>query len=68
MGRGLIIFAHMQLWLVPNIDKIQELGDGARGSAKLLTYGDVRFIGEVWARDDRGNDGLSRKEAIDNIQ
>ena len=55
-------------YLTPNIDKRQELGDGARGSTKLLTDGDVRFIGEVWARDDRGNDGLSRKEAIDNIQ
>ena len=55
-------------YLTPNIDKRQELGDGARGSAKLLTDGDVRFIGEVCARADRGNDGISRKEAIDNIQ
>ena len=63
-----IPYKNLYRYITPNIDKRQELGDGARGSTKLLTDGDVRFIGEVWARDDRGNDGLSRKEAIDNIQ
>ena len=48
-------------YITPNIDKRQELGDGARRSAKLLTDGDVRLIGEVCARSDRRNDGILRK-------
>ena len=40
-----ILYKNLYRYITPNIDKIKELGDGAHGSAKLLTDGDVRFIG-----------------------
>ena len=55
-------------YINPNIGKREELGDESRGRTKLLTDSDVKFIGEVCAQADQGNDGPSRKKAIDNIQ
>jgi hypothetical protein len=43
------------------------LGDGSRGKTKLLTNNEVKFTGAILARQDRTNDGLSRKEAKDVI-
>jgi hypothetical protein len=42
-------------------------GDGSHGKTKLLTENEVKFTGEILARQDRANDGLSRKEANDVI-
>ena len=39
-----------------------------RGKKRLLDESSVRLAGEVLARADRGNDGYSRKEAVDLIQ
>ena len=41
--------------------------DGTRGKARLLSDDNLNFFGEVFARTDCGNDGLSRKEAINTI-
>ena len=43
-------------------------GEGSRGKKKLMEMGKIKFAGCVLARADRGNDGLSSKEAIDMIQ
>lgn len=46
----------------------RQLGDGYRGKKKLMTEDEIKFAGCVLARADRGNDGLSSKEAVDMIQ
>ena len=46
-------------YIHPDETKRLVLGDGSRGKAKLLTDNDVKFAGEVLARQDRTNDGLS---------
>lgn len=54
-------------YIHPDETKRQSLGDGSRGKDKLLSDEEVRFAGQVIARQDRTNDGLSRKEAKDII-
>jgi hypothetical protein len=54
-------------YIHPDEKKHLVLGDGSRGKTKLLTNNEVKFTGEILARQDRANDGLSRKEAKDVI-
>jgi hypothetical protein len=54
-------------YIHPDEKKRLVLGDGSRGKTKLLTDKGVKFTGEILARQDRANDGLSRKEAKDVI-
>ena len=46
----------------------RKIGDGRRGKRRILEDEDIKFVGNVCARADRANDGLSRKEATDVIQ
>ena len=55
-------------YIRPDASKRAKLGNGDRGKKNLLTNQDVKFIGGVLARANRGNDGMSRKEAKDVIQ
>ena len=55
-------------YIHPDLGKRRTLGDGSRGKKKLLSDSDVKLAGAVFARADRGNDGMSRKEATDMIQ
>ena len=48
--------------------KHQSIGNGVGPNRRLLTDGDINFIGDVLARPDRGNNGMSRLEAMDDIQ
>lgn len=54
-------------YIHPDRNKRRKLGDGFRGKPRALTNDDVKFFGEVFARADRGNDGLSMKEAVDAV-
>ena len=49
----------------PDLEKRRTLYQANRGKKKLLTEHDVKLAGAVLARADRGNDGYSRKEAVD---
>ena len=51
-----------------NKSKCQFIGNGVRTNITLLTDDDINFIGDVLARSDCGNNGLSRQESIDAIQ
>ena len=48
--------------------KRQSIGNGVGPNRRLLTDGDINFIGDVLARSDRGENGMSRLEAMDAIQ
>jgi hypothetical protein len=54
-------------YIHPDVSKRIQLGDDSRGKEKLSTDEEVLFMGHVLARQDRANDGLSRKEAKDII-
>ena len=62
-----IPFKNFYKYIHPDPDKHQKLSDGSRGKVRALTNDDVKFFGAVFARADRGNDGLSVKEAVDAI-
>ena len=48
--------------------KRQSIGNGVGPNRRLLTDGEINFIGDVLARSDRGNNGMRRLEAMDAIQ
>lgn len=52
----------------PNLGKRRTFSKGNRGIKSLLTGSDVKFAGAVLACADRGNNGMSRKEATDLLQ
>ena len=54
-------------YIHPDASKRHKLGDGSRGKDKLLTDEEVRFVGQVLARQDRANDPYGRKQAKDII-
>ena len=54
-------------YIHPDPIKRRKLGQGERGKKKLLLDDEVKFAGEVLARQDRANDGYSSKEANDMI-
>ena len=51
-----------------NKSKRQSIGNGVGPNRRLLTDGDINFIGDVLARSDRGNNVMIRLEAMDAIQ
>ena len=51
-----------------NRSKCQSIGNSFGPNRRLLTEGDINFIGYVLARSYCGNNGMSRLEAMDNIQ
>ena len=53
-------------YIRPNAPK--QIGDGSRGNKWRMTVDKIKFADFVLARADRGNDGLSSKEAVDMIQ
>ena len=55
-------------YIHPDESKRFTLGDGSRGKKKILDDNEVEFAGALLTRADRGNEGLSRKEATDMIQ
>jgi hypothetical protein len=46
----------------------RQVGDGSRGKKRLMTTDEIKFTGCILARQDRVNDGLSTKEALDLVQ
>jgi len=52
-------------YIHPDVEKRQKLGDGNRGRERLMENENCKFVAETLARQDRCNDGSSRKEAID---
>ena len=48
--------------------KRQSIGNGVGPNRRLLNDGDINFIGDALARSDRGNNFMSRLEAMDAIQ
>ena len=48
--------------------KRQSIGNGVRPNRRLLTDGDINFIGDVLARSDRGDNDMSHLEEMDAIQ
>jgi hypothetical protein len=51
-----------------NPNEPRQIGDGSRGKKRLMTADEIKFSGCVLAWADRGNDGLSLKEAVNMIQ
>ena len=47
-----IPYKSLYKYIHPNVEKREQLGDGSRGSAKLLTDDDVYFLGQVCAQAD----------------
>jgi hypothetical protein len=46
----------------------RQIGDGSHGKKRLMTDDEIKFTGCILARNDRVNDGLSTKEALDLVQ
>ena len=55
-------------YIHPDANKRRKLGNGERGKKKLLSDEDVKFAGEVLARQDRANDGYNVQEAMDMLK
>ena len=62
-----ISFNTLYRYIHPYEEKRQKLGNGERGRKKLIDGENCDFVAETLARQDRCNDGASRKEAIDII-
>ena len=62
-----IPFNTLYRYIHPDEEKRQKLGNGERGRKKLIDGENCDFVAETLARQDRCNDGASRKEAIDII-
>ena len=62
-----IPFNTLYRYIHPDEEKRQKLGNGERGRKKLVDGENCDFVAETLARQDRCNDGASRKEAIDII-
>ena len=60
-----IPYQSLYKYVHPDEEKRKVLGNGDRGRKRLLQSDDVKFLGEMFCRLDRCNDGASLKEAAD---